>query len=537
MTQHPRSNPHDQARIREFFAHGVNNLRLPWSVDALSMLLHLSIFLFFSGLLIYLFNAHHSVFYAVVSWVAASTLGYIFVTIMPIFRLDSPYHAPLSILAWYLHATISYMVLLLLSCLSCCCSWLGTFDYHCEHYWDRISKGMGGMTRKAVQESSKEIDGRILKSVIHAPIEDHEHDRLFQCILGFCSSKIVKGPETILRNLGGRRLSSILTTYLERTWSPQVISKQDKIRRFVNCVKVADVARLSDVVLRILRDIFSSDNHMALQSAEIGNSLRSGDYGKDQEIGLCAQLVVAGVIANGDQDDESWIALAEGQLGKDFRYYLKHSLDSVLLANLTHITREIVRSFSDGLDIGHQISYFALPRLSEFNIDNTLPELQDQFCALWNDIIEESHRVADSRPIHVLNCLNHIYSALNSSNDIPSVVVTEAVATILIPSVVASPPAPPLVSSTSTSIAPAPASLLAPWTPESRWSPVRRPVAGGAASPPSKPSLSPLSVAGFCVLPSPRSARSSLSSEGTSREQIVDSPHSEASDPDSRTNR
>ena len=271
MTQHSRSNPHDQARIREFFIHGVDNFRLRWSIDALSMLLHLSIFLFFSGLLLYLFNVHHSVFYAVLSWVAASTLGYIFITAMPIFRPNCPYHAPFSILAWYLYAT---MVLLLLSCLSCCCSWLGNFNNLRKHYRNRISRGMEGMTKKVVQESSKEIDSRILKSVVHAPIEDHEHDRLFQCILGFCSSKIVKGPEAILRNLDRRDISSILIAHLDRTWSSNVVTKQDRIRRFVNCVKVADLARLSDVVLEILHYVFPSDelpsdNHMVLDRKSV----------------------------------------------------------------------------------------------------------------------------------------------------------------------------------------------------------------------------------------------------------------------------
>jgi hypothetical protein len=79
-------------------------------------------------------------------------LGYIFVTAIPIFRLDSPYHAPLSVLTWHLYAIVSYMVLLLLSCLSCCCSWLGNFGHLRKHYRDRISHGMEGMTRKAVQK-------------------------------------------------------------------------------------------------------------------------------------------------------------------------------------------------------------------------------------------------------------------------------------------------------------------------------------------------------------------------------------------------
>ncbi|KAH9956666.1 hypothetical protein BGW80DRAFT_1213327, partial [Lactifluus volemus] len=55
ITQPPRYSPHKRASIRAFFANGVEKFHLPWSVEALPALLHLSLFLFFTGLAIYLF--------------------------------------------------------------------------------------------------------------------------------------------------------------------------------------------------------------------------------------------------------------------------------------------------------------------------------------------------------------------------------------------------------------------------------------------------------------------------------------------------
>ncbi|KAI0266235.1 hypothetical protein BC834DRAFT_824037, partial [Gloeopeniophorella convolvens] len=46
----PRYSPHRRARIRAYFAEGVERLRLPWVVEALPGLLHTSVFLFFAGL-------------------------------------------------------------------------------------------------------------------------------------------------------------------------------------------------------------------------------------------------------------------------------------------------------------------------------------------------------------------------------------------------------------------------------------------------------------------------------------------------------
>ncbi|KAH9956673.1 hypothetical protein BGW80DRAFT_1187103, partial [Lactifluus volemus] len=50
ITQPPLYSPHKRASIRAFFANGVEKFHVPWSVEALPALLHLSLFLFFTGL-------------------------------------------------------------------------------------------------------------------------------------------------------------------------------------------------------------------------------------------------------------------------------------------------------------------------------------------------------------------------------------------------------------------------------------------------------------------------------------------------------
>ncbi|KAI0293699.1 hypothetical protein B0F90DRAFT_1636837, partial [Multifurca ochricompacta] len=92
----PRYGPHKRARIRAFFAEGVEKLHLPLAVDALPTLVHVSLFLFFAGLLVFLFNINHTAFTIVVWWVGLCIAVYICITVMPIFRHDSPYYAPLS---------------------------------------------------------------------------------------------------------------------------------------------------------------------------------------------------------------------------------------------------------------------------------------------------------------------------------------------------------------------------------------------------------------------------------------------------------
>ncbi|KAH9009469.1 hypothetical protein EDB85DRAFT_1881565, partial [Lactarius pseudohatsudake] len=103
----PRYSLHKRARIRAFFAEGVDRFLLPWAVEALPTLLHVSLFLFFAGISVFLWNVDLTIFKAVVSWIGICTVLYGFITFFPVFRHDSPYNTPLSLPAWHIVAAIS----------------------------------------------------------------------------------------------------------------------------------------------------------------------------------------------------------------------------------------------------------------------------------------------------------------------------------------------------------------------------------------------------------------------------------------------
>jgi hypothetical protein len=73
---HSRYSPHKRARIRAFFAEGVEKCLLPWVVETLPTLLHISLFLFFAGLVVFLWNVNLTIFKLVLSWVAICTALY-----------------------------------------------------------------------------------------------------------------------------------------------------------------------------------------------------------------------------------------------------------------------------------------------------------------------------------------------------------------------------------------------------------------------------------------------------------------------------
>ena len=349
----PSYSPDERARTRAFLANGVHTSGLRRVFEALPYMIHVSLFLFFTGLPIYLFNANHVVTIPVVCWVGLSVVTYLTISSMPMIWLGSPYYTPIAHL-----------------------------------YWNREKR-----VEEVVSRSSAEMDNHILSWLVKTLVNDSDQLKLLEYLPGFFRSPLVHSGLLSLTNLDGEILSSVLERFLLRTWNLKS-SDLPKWRQIALCVKVADALSLDFVASVIMDDIFPSDKYKLLTSIELGELLRTRDSNTQEEIGLCAQSIVAGIISNVPWDskgrDERWVALAADQLGKPRDTIRGYGKDSVLLANLTHITRQILRSAQLGgqsRKIAGQ-SICILPSVSSFDIQNTLLELQDDFLALCAEIVK-----------------------------------------------------------------------------------------------------------------------------------------------------
>ncbi|KAI0264089.1 hypothetical protein BGY98DRAFT_940038 [Russula aff. rugulosa BPL654] len=122
--------------------------------------------------------------------------------------------------------------------------------------------------------------------------------------------------------------------------------------------------------------------HETPPSPEIGNILRRWLNITDSSRVVIASCIIARIIATAEVRDDTWKALARSQLGvteEVLTSYLEPG-DNVLLANLIKTTRQF---FEKGLQFDG-----ILRSISGFDVKETLPELQHDFCKLWNEIVE-----------------------------------------------------------------------------------------------------------------------------------------------------
>jgi Family of unknown function (DUF6535) len=434
ITQKPmyRDSPHNGARIRAFFANGVEKSHFPLMAEVIPALIHISLFLFFGGLLVYLHHINQVVFLVTFGCIMASATTYLVITLRPILSLNSPYYAPLSSLTFRVFSGMLWVVFSSLRYLACCCSIasnnffrLGTL------HRERFLRGMEKTAENFVRESSVKMDGDILKSTFdaHALAPVDQMDQLFKNILSFYGSddsEIVQDTQSTFESLRSEKFSSDLVAFWNRTRSSHLASdsESDIIRQFVMCVKVADATGVTASSLEHL--VTKTKDHDLFRTVEVGHFLRNRGNNNDREIGLCAQIIVADIIANVRGTDDHWITLAVDQLGKSedaIRRYLAHGNDNrdVLLANWIYITRQILMSSSDiNQDMAGDAAYYVLRPLSDLNFDiqGTLPELQHELCDFWNETLPNAQKSKDGSVPHcILFLLRKLYISLHEGTD------------------------------------------------------------------------------------------------------------------------
>jgi len=409
VTQQPFHTPDQRARIRAFFANRPWGPYVTWGSDRPPFYLHISLFLFMAGCAIYLFNLNRAVFYAVAGWIAIFTTVYVIITVGGILVPHELLYTPFSPLLLHAFLGISHTILQVFS-------YIRPLDFLfngarkryrrlSDRYSDGFIPGIWKVAEETVSNPSSEIDASVIERILLALDDDHALEAFFITIPGFCNSNVVDVP---LPSPVGMKLRQALDGFMDRTFSSNSIPESVKSDRLFTCLNAAHAALEPSAVLHILDDIFNGRWGEALRSVDIGLSLRRWGHGKTDSIDSNIRRIVARIVARARRQDDRWTRLAKDEFGvpdRVFRDYLAHG-DTIPLAILIHSTRQALQTRRPQRDV--------LRSLSQINIHDTLPALQHEFCALWNEIVlEAKNEGVDQNLIHILSEIRHLFDALH----------------------------------------------------------------------------------------------------------------------------
>uniref|UniRef100_A0A4Y9YJD7 DUF6535 domain-containing protein n=1 Tax=Dentipellis fragilis TaxID=205917 RepID=A0A4Y9YJD7_9AGAM len=97
--------PHERARMRTFLLDGVERFGVSAMVQGIPVLLHIALFLFLGGLIVFLFSINTTVAGTVLSICVLCALVYGVLTLLPAIFDACPYRTPLSSVVWNLYAS------------------------------------------------------------------------------------------------------------------------------------------------------------------------------------------------------------------------------------------------------------------------------------------------------------------------------------------------------------------------------------------------------------------------------------------------
>src|SRR6201999_507879 len=199
----------------------------------------------------------------------------------------------------------------------------------------------------------------------------------FEAIPGFFNSQLVKDLITPLPGAFRSKFVDSLGEFLRRTLLSNSVSQEAKTRRLVICVNATDDKFESSDISRILGHLHDLRLDQVPQSVDTAQMLAQLCASGDVYFAEPVRRIIAGILPCVRDRDDRWMALAVDQFGvpeRVLRDNIAHGGNSVLLSILIHMA---------GLLRTDRRNWRLLSPLSKFDIHDTLPRLQHEFCALW----------------------------------------------------------------------------------------------------------------------------------------------------------
>ncbi|KAH9957134.1 hypothetical protein BC827DRAFT_1157447 [Russula dissimulans] len=417
--------PYKRARIRAFFAEGIERFGLPRAVEALPALLHASVFLFFAGLVDFLININHTVAFSLLSSVAIGASAYFLCTVLPLVYPNSPYQTPLTTLLWIFQQTTLVLSLDLTRRIvkfiyqhTGLVVWklYGRVIFKLGEHSRRLAQGLSRSREATALKQPAEMDSRALSWALDVLDEDHDLEEFVAAIPGYYRSTTVQPPTTALRHLidyeglDSPLEARILDLLCPRGTAPDVppASAMERKRRLIclealYCLPGSIVRHVLSVVLDPV--LFASDPLFASSEAWAAATYMAKDTNKDIAFsGHCVSAVLVAARRHGLAATPGPPGGGPGPLAQHFdvpeavMQKWMHRGDSVMLASLIHLlinTLEDARGPEAGdlVPIGttnfgrpapkFQLLYTTLGIVNKFNPAGAERELQTAFVAFW----------------------------------------------------------------------------------------------------------------------------------------------------------
>ncbi|KAI0252036.1 hypothetical protein BJV78DRAFT_386609 [Lactifluus subvellereus] len=227
--------PQRRARIREFMFQG-SKKRLPlrFMLELLTALLHIAVFLFLAGFIVYLFTFNRFVAMTAAVSAGACTMLYLSISFAPIVFHDSPYYTPLSTLVWIVSNGAIWLGLRLrhsATLRSPSSKPAYTIRQSLHNCYLRITRGITKEVGDLARTQSSFLDTSVISRTFDSIDGDQDMEKFLTCIPGFYRSSDVKKDASALEKFNRKRFPPAIVSFMDRSLSSELLTDTEKWRR------------------------------------------------------------------------------------------------------------------------------------------------------------------------------------------------------------------------------------------------------------------------------------------------------------------
>jgi hypothetical protein len=377
-------NPSKRARIRAFFADGVEKFGLQTAIEILPSFMRFSILLFFIGLVDFLLNLDRIVGLTLLSLFAVAALIYILLTIMPLRYHNSPFRTSLSALIWFIIEVAPLLKL-----------WLRRrTDFVQNAIRERqhkIRRGMSFAFEKQADKQTSQADARALRWTLVSLDQDHELedflDRLPGLFHGTARNVLGIKPELEL-------LVMPVADKLFATCSAGLLPEGIRRKRLTACLgAIWCFPNTIDRHLRAIRDQWIQPTNdpwgpLSIETWAVATNLIDDPDPITAIRAHCVQALIAAMWVNGKWQCPTSEAfsvlqrqLAAPSVYMDMWHQREGHLQLAVAANLLSHVLPLLRQLETGPDISFKIDIKAILDLicGELDATEVSEDLQARF--------------------------------------------------------------------------------------------------------------------------------------------------------------
>ncbi|KAI0247734.1 hypothetical protein BJV78DRAFT_1285317 [Lactifluus subvellereus] len=194
-TQLP-SSPQRRARVRTYLFQGVVRFRLDTIANSVPLLLHASVFLFFTGIVEFLFQLDKTLAYITLACVVVCAVVYVALTLLPLFYRDCPYQTPMSGPLWRFVQALKFTFLALSRRIYkiTAPNWtlrLMNLNEYMGRCKERLLGGLQHDLERCAMHASQELDTAALRWTLQSLREPSELESFIAAIPGFLGSATI----------------------------------------------------------------------------------------------------------------------------------------------------------------------------------------------------------------------------------------------------------------------------------------------------------------------------------------------------------